>query len=277
MGAAAVDVRGEWGECLVPESPVPAAMAAEVRRATGAVPGWLPRTSPCPWLVRAATALIQKPVAYASPELCDLVTLVVSQDNSCRYCYGMQRAVLRIHGHSDAYIDALVRDFHVSDLSTAERAALEFARRISRADPRPGRAEFERVVNAGMSRLAVAEVAFAAASTSLTNRVATLVALPAERLEGAVRSPLFRAHAEAEARAYLAEDGLGARDVDEILGTLGSARLDAREARLVPFARETVRYQPAASSASGTCRATSAPGRSWRPRGPSPSAMRYAA
>ncbi len=35
-------------------------------------------------------------------------------------------------------------------------------------------------------------------------------------------------------------------DVDEILGTLGSARLDAREARLVPFARETVRYQSAA-------------------------------
>jgi alkylhydroperoxidase family enzyme len=53
-------------------------------------------------------------------------------------------------------------------------------------------------------------------------------------------------YGESEARRLLAGEGLGATDVDEILTHLGSPRLDPREARLVPFARETVRYQPAA-------------------------------
>ena len=319
MGAA-VDLSGEWGACPLPAGPVPAPLAAEVRQAMGMVPSWVARTAPCPWMVRAVIETLQKPVAFAPRKLCDLVTLVVSQDNSCRYCYGTQRALLRIHGYSDEYMDALVRDFQVRDLSPAERAALDFARRISRANPSPGRAEFEQVVSAGMSRLAVAEIAMVTASASFTNRMATLIALPPDRLEGIVRSPLFRfmrplmawrmrararnpepltvpnegfcasvvaalagspgarvfrgiidaacaseilprrakmlmfaviarvlggTHVEAEARAALAEDGFGTTDVDEVLATLGSPRLDAREARLVPFARETVRYQPA--------------------------------
>jgi hypothetical protein len=53
-------------------------------------------------------------------------------------------------------------------------------------------------------------------------------------------------HAETEARNGLGTDGLGPADVDEILANLGSAKLDRRDALLVPFARETVRYRTAA-------------------------------
>jgi AhpD family alkylhydroperoxidase len=321
MGAAAVLSDAGWGECLVPEVPVPPALGAEVRRALGAVPGWLPRFAPCPWLVRATTALVGKPLAYAPLPLCDLVAIVVSQDNSCRYCYGVQRAILRIYGYRDEQLDRLLRDFHVADLPPAERAALDFARRVTRADPRPGRAEFEAVVRAGMSREAVAEVAAVAAAGAFTNRVSTLLALPPESLERVVANPMFGlvrpliawrlkprpvrpmpppapndgpcapvvaalgrspvahvlrrvvdeawaspilpqrtkalvlavigrtlgcATGEAEARAFLAADGLPPGALDEVLATLHSPALDAREARLVPFARETVRYQPAA-------------------------------
>src|SRR5262249_42602503 len=48
---------------------------------------------------------------------------------------------------------------------------------------------------------------------------------------------------EGEARAELGTTGIGATDVEEILANLGSARLDRRDALLIPFARETVRYQ----------------------------------
>jgi alkylhydroperoxidase family enzyme len=51
---------------------------------------------------------------------------------------------------------------------------------------------------------------------------------------------------ERDARTLLTREGLEPADVDQILDTLASPKLDAREARLVPFARETVRYQPAA-------------------------------
>jgi alkylhydroperoxidase family enzyme len=53
------------------------------------------------------------------------------------------------------------------------------------------------------------------------------------------------AYSEAEARRLLAPEGLGRAEVDDILTNLGSPRLEPREVRLVPFARETVHYQPA--------------------------------
>ena len=39
-------------------------------------------------------SLIANPFTALPPELTDRIHLVVSQDNSCRYCYGTQRAVL---------------------------------------------------------------------------------------------------------------------------------------------------------------------------------------
>jgi AhpD family alkylhydroperoxidase len=270
--------------------------------------------------VHAILEMIQKPVAFASPALCDLVTLVVSQDNSCRYCYGTQRAILRIHGYRDEYVDALLGDFNVGDLSPADRAALELVRRLTRANPLPGRAEFEEVVDAGSGRQATAEIAAVAALSNFSNRLATLIALPPDPIERFVRGPLFRVMrpliawkmrprakrpepvpepndglfapiitalggspyarvfrgviddafasdilprrtkllaiavvaraigcvpVEREAGQALAAEGLAPDQLDDVLRTLGGPSLDAREARLVPFARETVRYEPA--------------------------------
>jgi alkylhydroperoxidase family enzyme len=285
----------------------------------GAVPGFLPRLASAPWVARAFAIIIDGPYAYVSPALLMRVAVVVTQDNSCRYCFGTQRAVLRIHGYSDADIAGIVRDSNV-DLSAADRAAVDFARRVSRANPRPGRAEFDAAVAAGNDPRVVLEVATVTAFGNFMNRVATLLALPPEPLEAVVDQRLFRfvrpllawrmrakrkppvpppaavgpcarviaalgdspaapalrtlvdgalassplpartkllllaviaralgcAWGEGEAREGLIQEGFAAADVDEVLRTLASARLDAREARLVPFARETTRYQPAA-------------------------------
>lgn len=51
---------------------------------------------------------------------------------------------------------------------------------------------------------------------------------------------------ETEAKRWLLKDGIGEAEADGILAHLASPRLDPVEARLVPFARETVRYRPAA-------------------------------
>jgi alkylhydroperoxidase family enzyme len=310
----------EWTECLIPPAPVTPALRAEVQARTGVVPGWLARVAPSPWMVRMMSELMTKPVAFAPGHLCDLVSLVVSQDNSCRYCYGVQRAVLKIQGYGDAYLDRLQGDFQAPDLTPAERGALDLARRISRGQPRPGRDEFDAVVAAGLDRRAMAEIVAIAAAGNFFNRVASLLALPPEDLEkmlthrlfrfvrpfvawrmrsfrpapeslgdpkdvlwsrvvaalepspvagvarraidGALASPVLprrtkglmlaviaRAlgcvQGESECRTLLAGEGLGAEVVDDTLATLSSPRLDARERRLVPFARETVRYQPA--------------------------------
>src|ERR1051325_7257442 len=142
MGAAAPELlSADWGECMVPRVPVPPELAAGVRAAVGAVPDWLARVAPCRWLVRAMCDAMTKPLAHAPPQLVDLIGIVVSQDNSCRYCYGVQRTIMRILGYRDDYIERLLRDVHAADVTPAERAALDFARRVSRAAPLPRRAE----------------------------------------------------------------------------------------------------------------------------------------
>ncbi len=309
-----------WGECLVPEAATPRELVAEVRREMGVVPGWLSRVAPCPWLVRAFTSSVSKPWAYAPFELWDLIHLTVSQDNSCRYCFGVQRALLKIAGWDDARIARLERDVNLADLTRAERAAVEFARKLSRADPRPRGADVAQLREQGFAPPAVAEIAFAVAAGAFLNRASTFLALPIEtELERFVDTPMFhlmrpvmawrlrkrrqspgapprnegigatvvaalgdspsarivrrivddawsspivprRTKAlvlavvakalgcvamERDARALLEVDGLTAADVDEVLANLGSPALDPREALLVPFARETVRYQSA--------------------------------
>jgi AhpD family alkylhydroperoxidase len=310
----------EWGACIVPATPAPPALVAHIRKTLGTVPGWVERIGHSPWMAGFACEMIANPFAYIPPDLCELIAVVVSQDSSCRYCCGVQRAVLKIHGYRDEYIDRLLRDFHLADLPRAHLAALDLARRVSRADPRPGREDIQAVIAAGLRREAAMEVAAMAAAGTVMNRVMTLLALPPESLEKVVKSPIFRfirplmarrmrvrqrapqppprpnegpgarivaalgdspmagvvrraldgawastvlprrtkalvlavvaralacAHGETEARRVLGEEGFAAGDVDEVLATLASPRLDAREARLVPFARETVRYQPA--------------------------------
>jgi alkylhydroperoxidase family enzyme len=182
----------EWGECVLSAGPVPSALQTEVRRKLGAVPGWLPRVGRSPWVSRLCCELVGSPFAFVSPELADLVALVVSQDNSCRYCYGVQRAVMKIFRHSDAELDRLLHDFHLSGLAAPERAALDFSRRVSRGHPRPGAADLEQLVRAGLERSAAVEVVGVVAAVSFMNRIATLLALPPEALERAVVHPLFR-------------------------------------------------------------------------------------
>src|SRR3989442_480239 len=192
MGLPAATANLEWGECIVPAVPVPRALQAEVRRAVGAVPGWLARLAPSRWLVRALCEIIARPFAHAPLEVCNQVALVVSQENSCRYCYGIQRAVLKIFGQRDEYIDALARDAQVGELAPSVRAALDLARRLTRANPQPGGADLDALVGAGFSRPAAAEIVFAAAANAFTIRIRTLLGLPPVPLEAFVQNPRYR-------------------------------------------------------------------------------------
>jgi AhpD family alkylhydroperoxidase len=311
----------EWGECLLEAAPMPRELAAEIRRLTGGiVPAWATHTASVPWVGRGVALVTRKHLAHMPLPLFGLIALVVSQDNSCRYCYGATRTILRVLGYSDQQIDRIARDVHLSDLTRPEQVALEFARKVSHANPRATAFDREALARVGYSPPVVAEIAYTAAFGGFPNRVASFLALPSERffrllghpLARLVRpllAPAFRGkhasaepappgtgpvaeiiaalgdsptartvrtvvddafaspvlprrtkllmsavigralgcdHSEDEARTGLAEDGLGPDDVDAILANLGSPKLDRRDALLVPFARETVRYQTGA-------------------------------
>jgi uncharacterized peroxidase-related enzyme len=319
---AEIAARMEWGECWLTPPPMPRELATELKRLTGGfLPAWATYTASVPWVARACALLTHKQAAHMPLPLVDLISLVVSQDNSCRYCYGATRTILRILGYSEEQVDRIERDLHLSDLSRQEQVALDFARKVSHANPRPTAADRAALVAAGLSPPAVAEIAFMAAFVGFPNRIATLFALQPEAFEklpdkplawiirpfiargmrgqrvsppglpepnigpchemvaALVGSPMARllrtvvdeAFAspvlprrtkllmiavigralgcplcEREARAGLGAEGFSAADVDEVLSNLGSPKLDRRDALLVPFARETVRYQTGA-------------------------------
>jgi len=87
-----------------------------------------------PWLVDQLTLLSERLMTrvHLDHRLADLIGVVVSRDNSCRYCFAAQRAILRLLGFSEQQITRLEHDLMLADLSPAVKAALEYARRISR-------------------------------------------------------------------------------------------------------------------------------------------------
>lgn len=165
-------------------------LEARIKKKHGAIPGAAPYVERLPWLAEVMF-LVDIRLAEIPVDLKGLVELVVSQDNSCRYCYGITRFVLKALGYSEMRISELERDLYLSEMNARDRLALDFVRKISRSNPRPDRGEVQSLYDAGYSRLAVAELAFLAAFNCMTNRVATMLALPPEAMEQMDRKWLF--------------------------------------------------------------------------------------
>lgn len=62
-----------------------------------------------PWIVRSQVRFdIQRDVlVHVDVDLAEIIGLVVSQDNSCRFCYAAWRALLRLQGYSQSRIERL--------------------------------------------------------------------------------------------------------------------------------------------------------------------------
>jgi alkylhydroperoxidase family enzyme len=174
----------EWECCLVEPRRDPE-LERQARRTLGAVPHALRYLAACPWLAELyiASRVTAFQLVHVAPELHDLIWLAVSQDNSCRYCYASQRAMMRILGFSGDRIRRLEESFFSAELDPRERLAIEFAKRISRANPMPVKADAQALLDAGYSWDAVKEVAYVASYTVAGNRVATLLAIPPEPME----------------------------------------------------------------------------------------------
>ncbi len=314
----------EWEPCLLERQPCPE-LEQRFQRETGRPGRMMQYFEGCPWL---ADAMVRFSVqvtthVYIDADLADQVGLVVSQDNSCRFCFGMQRAFLRVLGMSEARIARLEQDHLTGDFTPRERAALDFARRISRSRPLVRAEDTRALVEQGFSGAQIRELAAMTAVHLFFNRVSTLGALPPQAMEhfpdrwwvrlarpliafrfrhmrrlgktaaltpaersgacapivnaldglplaadlhavleamwqssplpgrsvslifAVVARALGSTHCESEARRQLAGHGLGEDEVDQVLAHLSSPRLSEQESVLVPFARETVWYQPA--------------------------------
>lgn len=174
----------EWEACLLEPRPNPA-LEQRMQRETGR-PGQLMRYfEGSPWLADTIVRLsIQhKTHLHIDADLADHIGLVISQDNSCRFCFGMARAFLRVTGVSEARIARMEEDQLTGDFQPRERAILDFSRRLSRGRPLLEPSDVAQLHDIGLSQMEIAEVIGLCLNHLFFNRLATLVALPPFQLE----------------------------------------------------------------------------------------------
>jgi AhpD family alkylhydroperoxidase len=157
-----------------------------LRRILGVTPPGLEYLTPCPWLARwiATVNLTDRTLVHIPLDLFDLIFMAVSQDNSCRYCYGGRETLLRILGFDRERIRRLEEVFFASDLDERDLRALDFAKRVSHSNPLPTDADKQALRDVGYQEEAIRELVFAAAAVTANNRVATFVAMPPDEVEG---------------------------------------------------------------------------------------------
>ena len=176
----------EWDTCVLEPHP-DRELEAYVRRGFGTVPSSVAYFTQAPWIVHAMLSMsrVASPLAHVDQQLAEVIGLVVSQDNSCRYCYGVQRLMLRVFGVAEARIQRLEQGLLDAEIDPRAKAALDFARRLSRAAPLVSGGDADGLLATGWSPTGIRELAFESSFHVFMNRLMTVPAIPyapAERL-----------------------------------------------------------------------------------------------
>ena len=182
-----------WEACLL-EPLHDAEVERKVRKAMGIVPPLARYFLDSMWWPDAMVALdlVHTPLLHVSPNLAELVALVVSQESACRYCFNMTRGVLGILGFTEARIRRIEENLLDTEIDEAERTALQFARRVARSAPMVTAADAAPLRAAGWSDGGVRELAALAAVNVFFNRASTLPALPYEDAARQFTRPAMR-------------------------------------------------------------------------------------
>jgi len=174
----------EWLPPLLEDHRDPARVA-RIKAATGRASTNLGYFMASEWLPEANAqlnvALFTR--THLGHELADLVGLAISQDNSCRYCFAATRTLLIMVGYPRERIARLEQNLAIADLDDRTRAAVAFARRLSRCDPAPTSEDVAELRRAGLDDLAYRELAAAIGLWVFFNRVSTIAALPPATME----------------------------------------------------------------------------------------------
>jgi alkylhydroperoxidase family enzyme len=173
-----------WESCVL-EFHRDRALESYARKRQGMPNPALGYFAPVPWLARALVDLHPEYglLLRLDHEVMDLVTLVVCQENSCRFCYAAVRAMLWAQGMSRARIQRIEQDLARADLPPRALAAMAFGRGQSRSGPVGARAARAALQQAGIGADEMREIAFAVALTDFSNRAHTIAAVPTRPME----------------------------------------------------------------------------------------------
>jgi uncharacterized peroxidase-related enzyme len=113
----------------------------------------------------------------------EMIATLVSAQNSCPYCADSHGYFLRVHGGSSRALAVIqANNLRSPELSIAEQALLEFARKVNFNSHEIVRGDVDLLLQAGWSELQIAEAVHVAALFSTFNRVANAFGLASQGL-----------------------------------------------------------------------------------------------
>jgi len=170
----------QWSDPVLPAAP-DAAWEAELKRRGAQVLEVDRRVAPSRWLREAAYEATNYVPAALPERLYRMGSMVTAQENSCRYCYGANRAYMKVLGYSESFIQKVERDVQTAELDDKERAYIAFCRSLARSRPRPAAAERAALLKLGYTPAEIGEIAYLISFGCFYNRVSTLMACPPEQ------------------------------------------------------------------------------------------------
>jgi AhpD family alkylhydroperoxidase len=135
-----------------------------------------------PWLLVGITLLwivLDRKRSPLDPVLRALVTVRVSQLNSCKFCVDVHSAALLERGAPREKLEALPNWTDSALFSPEERAALEYGEAMTRTEPRVHDDLFDRVQRC-FSEDALVELTALVAFQNLSSRFNSALAIPAQ-------------------------------------------------------------------------------------------------
>ncbi len=160
------------------------------KREIGSTPQYTAFLAECPWIMHAD---LEFDIGGSHiVDLQDLIYLIVSRDNSCRFCHGAAHLFMRIAGMPEAQIDQLEEDVETARIEPRIGRAMDFVRKISRSNPPPTRDDHVALRDVGFDEAAIRELALFTGVVIFHNRFGTLLALPPEAAERVNRSRFER-------------------------------------------------------------------------------------
>ena len=120
-----------WEPCMLRPRP-DRAVESYARKRMGLPNPALRYFAPVPWLARAVTDLHAEHglLIHLDQRIADLVGMVVTQENSCRYCFAAYRAMLWLQGMDRTRIEQLERDLSSGALPPGNQRSESPTRRV---------------------------------------------------------------------------------------------------------------------------------------------------
>jgi len=118
-------------------------------------------------------ALMEKESGLTKAER-EMIVVATSAANQCQYCVVAHGAILRIRAKNPLIADQVAVNYRKADISTRERAMLDFAMKVALEAHAVGEADFAALAKAGFSEEDAWDIAAIAAFFGMSNRLANV-------------------------------------------------------------------------------------------------------